>query len=275
MPRQLKNQRGVRAHDILAPRRPPRAETEPWDNVTVAVVATMGTVDRDRQLILPGALVNTDAYVSAWNHSAKYGAESPVGEAYLWEENGRLYAQVTYEDTPAGRTSSKRVASELPDWSVYFETVESRPPTREERERGALKTIVKWNVYEVSPVDEGTVLGCGTYVACHGKKACREWRMSPAATKPLKPLMDAPPDLWIPEDILLRPESGKYVTGVDPERVVHSRIRQENKVVKALMADFHLTPDRLGKARIQELIEDEQRRMDEEALALTNLTWRR
>ena len=136
-----------------------------------AVLATLGVVDRDGDLILPGALVNDVAKVSSWEHAAMLDAELPVGRATLREDGDQLVAEIKYFDTTAGRAACVRVAREKPDWSVGYELVATRGPTAEEQARGAKRVIERWEIHEVSPVDRAAGVATGT-VACSCKGAC-------------------------------------------------------------------------------------------------------
>ena len=64
----------------------------------LVVLATLGHPDREGDLILPGALANDEAVVSAKEHGVLFNDEAPVGTARVWEADGRLWAEVTYGD---------------------------------------------------------------------------------------------------------------------------------------------------------------------------------
>ena len=57
------------------------------------------------------------------------------------------------------------VRTARPMWSVGYVVRVSRPPTAEEKARGAKRVIVKWEVLEVSPVDNPGGTGTGTMEA--------------------------------------------------------------------------------------------------------------
>jgi hypothetical protein len=63
------------------------------------------------------------------------------------------------------------VARERPDWSVGYSAFKTREPTPEERERGAERVILRWQVDEVSPVNRGAGVSTGTHTACCGSCA--------------------------------------------------------------------------------------------------------
>jgi hypothetical protein len=61
----------------------------------LVVLATLGFPDRDGDLILPNSLANERAVVSSGEHRVLHGQE-PVGEARLFEKDGRLWGDVTW-----------------------------------------------------------------------------------------------------------------------------------------------------------------------------------
>lgn len=71
----------------------------PHAGTALVVLATLGHPDREGDLIVPGALVNGPndlAAVSSEEHAViKHGAE-PVGEARVFERDGRLWGEITY-----------------------------------------------------------------------------------------------------------------------------------------------------------------------------------
>ena len=70
----------------------------------LVVLATLGHPDREGDLIVPGALANDLAAVSSGEHAVILSNEEPVGEARLFERDGRLYGEVTYyEDANDGQ----------------------------------------------------------------------------------------------------------------------------------------------------------------------------
>jgi hypothetical protein len=70
----------------------------------LVVLATLGHPDREGDLIVPGALANDLAVVSSGEHAVILSNEEPVGEARLFERDGRLYGEVTYyEDANDGK----------------------------------------------------------------------------------------------------------------------------------------------------------------------------
>ena len=138
-----------------------------------AILAHVGMTDRDRDILDKGSMRPApQVIVSAFNHSALHGEEEPVGFATrVWEEGDRIMADVVFFDTPAGRKCCERVQKEAPDWSFGLRKIETRPLTDDERRRGALRAIRRFELYEVSPVSKGASVASGTVHACCGSCA--------------------------------------------------------------------------------------------------------
>jgi hypothetical protein len=57
--------------------------------------------------------------------------------------------------------------STRPAWSVGYKVLQSRAPTADERSRGIKRVILRWEVYEVSPVGNPAGAAVGTLeVSC-------------------------------------------------------------------------------------------------------------
>jgi hypothetical protein len=138
----------------------------PGGDTADAVLARLGVIDRQGDIIDPGCLRNPPGDrvpVSEWNHSYLRDPDAPAaGFATVQEQEGELRARVTFSDTPEGRASAQRVHETLPDWSWGLAEIETRPVTAAERAAGALRAIAKVRVIEVSPVDKGASVASGT-----------------------------------------------------------------------------------------------------------------
>ncbi len=136
----------------------------------LAMIATLGVVDRDGDLILPGGLVEHEhpIIVSEWNHSSlpRFGGRPPVGSAKIFEVANMIFAEVAYDDTPQAKAACARVERDRPDWSPGFLPLKERPPTPAEAALGAKNVIEKWAIGEVSPASKGAGVGTGTHRAC-------------------------------------------------------------------------------------------------------------
>lgn len=148
-----------------------KARTAKWTGSAAVRVATLGVVDRDGDLILPGALEpGGPVLVSDWGHSSTVGLghAPPVGTATLEEVGDALMAYPVFDDSEEGRRTCAMVLMDKPDWSVTYRVTETRPPTAAERAQGCTRVIVRWIVSEVSPVAKGAGVATGVVSCCCG-----------------------------------------------------------------------------------------------------------
>ena len=162
-----------------------------------AILAHLGTVDRDRDILDPGSMrPAAHVVLSAWNHSALRGGEEPVGFARrVREEGDKITAEIVFFDTPEGRRCCEKVQREAPDFSFGLRSIETRPLTDDERRRGALRAIRRFELHEVSPVVKGASVASGTAHACCGSCATGAGK---CGTTREEPKDSADPD-FIPE----------------------------------------------------------------------------
>ena len=162
-----------------------------------AILAHLGTVDRDRDIIDAGAMRPARRVIlSAWNHSAIHSTAEPVGHASrVWEQGDRIMAEIVFFDTPEGRKACEKVQREAPDFSFGLRRIETRPLTDDERRRGALRAIRRFELYEVSPVSKGASVASGTAHACCGSCATGGDKCSTTREEP----KDSPDPDFIPE----------------------------------------------------------------------------
>lgn len=140
-----------------------------------AVVATLGVVDKDREVILPGAIKDgARVKLSLYGHGAVFG-DAPVGKGTLSMNGDRVLFNGQFFMTTSRGNEAFRTIKELgPDqeWSIGYRVVKWSEPNDEWRAKGAMRILEKLDVFEVSPViigageDTGTVAvkcdGCGT-----------------------------------------------------------------------------------------------------------------
>lgn len=134
------------------------------------IVATLGVVDRDGDVIERGALLNTTAVVSRKEHAVMHG-EDPVGRAVLEERGSQLLAHIVFDDGP----SCRLMLDERPDISMGYRAEQTREPTPAERAKGARRIITRLRVLEVSAVTKAAGIGTGVLGAsckCAGACGC-------------------------------------------------------------------------------------------------------
>jgi len=124
-----------------------------------AVFATLGVIDHDSDIVMPGATESgTKVRISAYNHSS-WGGALPVGKGMITEAGNELvFEGQFFLDTSVGADTYKTVKAlgELVEWSYGFDILEKEFATDPATGREVRK-IKKQKVYEVSPV----LLGAG------------------------------------------------------------------------------------------------------------------
>lgn len=132
-----------------------------------AVVATIGVVDREGDVILPGALPDeSDVVLSGYNHDVVFEGAPPVGKGKITVEGDKaVFRGRFFLSTDRGRESFETVKElgEEGEWSFGFpRRVKTAPMTDEWREKGARRLIAGILPLEASPVWIGAGVGTGT-----------------------------------------------------------------------------------------------------------------
>lgn len=137
------------------------AAPDPEGRVT-AIIATLGTVDSDGDIIAPGAIPSgTSVPISAYGHASWSGA-LPVGRGVVTEEGDRVVVRGQFFlDTLAGRETFTALShlAELQEWSFGF------LPRLWHAERIAgelVRVLDRLDIFEVSPVLVGAGVGTRT-----------------------------------------------------------------------------------------------------------------
>jgi hypothetical protein len=129
-----------------------------------AKVATLGVVDKDRDIIRKSALPKAaKVAMSSWGHDAVFGAR-PAGSGKLKTVgNDLVFEGRAFLKTWNGRETFETL-KEFPEaeWSFGFHITEWDDPSDEERKAGAVRIITKMEAFEVSPVLLGAGIGTGT-----------------------------------------------------------------------------------------------------------------
>ena len=130
-----------------------------------AVIATLGVIDRDGDIIRKGAIPDgSKVAMSAYGHDAVWG-NRPVGKGTLSTKgdqvifDGRLFL-----NTADGRDTFevlKEMGSDQ-EWSFGFRVMGYEVPTEEEQKQGAYQVLTKLDAFEVSPVLIGAGIGTRT-----------------------------------------------------------------------------------------------------------------
>jgi hypothetical protein len=153
-----------------------------------AVVATLGVVDRDEDIIRKGAIPNgARVKVSGYGHDAMFG-EPPVGKGALFIEGDKVVFKGQYFlDTTRGRESFNVVKGLGADgeWSFGFRVLGSEVPEEADRAKGARRILTKLEPFEVSPVMVGA--GVGTQTISAKEKGAVEAPTQAAAPEKIDP----------------------------------------------------------------------------------------
>lgn len=130
-----------------------------------AIIATLGVVDRDEDIIRPGAIPDgANVSMSSYGHSAAYG-DRPVGKGKIHiEGNKAVFRGRVFLKTLEGRETFETLKEMGADqqWSWGFEVLGSEVPTEDEKKQGARRALTKTDTFEVSPVIRGAGIGTRT-----------------------------------------------------------------------------------------------------------------
>lgn len=147
-----------------------------------AIVATLGVVDRDREVITHDAIKNgSKVTMSGYGHDAVFGA-TPVGKGALHVEENKLVFRGKLFKTPRGQETLS-VLKEMgtdQEWSFGFRVLGSEVPDEDWQKKGAMRILTKLSAFEVSPVLIGAGIGTQTVSA---KQADEEAAAKAAADK--------------------------------------------------------------------------------------------
>lgn len=131
-----------------------------------AVIATLGVVDKDGDVILPGAFPKSASVkMSGYGHSAIFG-DPPAGKGSITVEDDKaVFRGKFFMSTTQGRESFHTVKElgEEGEWSFGFpREVETEKMTDDWKAKGARRLISKLQPIEASPVFIGAGQGTGT-----------------------------------------------------------------------------------------------------------------
>lgn len=138
-----------------------------------AVVSVFNVVDRDRDVILPGAIKDgTVVKLSAYAHDVITEGKAPAGKGVIRVVGDRAVFHGKYfMSTQRGQDAFAMVKELGPDseWSIGFSnrTVQTQPMTRDWESKGARRVVSWMDVREVSPV----FVGANQYTSTVATKA--------------------------------------------------------------------------------------------------------
>jgi hypothetical protein len=132
-----------------------------------AVIATLNVVDRDHDVILPGAIKDgAHVTLSEYGHSTVIAGTPPVGKGTLQAKGNTVvfkgrYFMSTDRGKEAFRTI-KEMGLEDQEWSFGFTVDGHEIPDAELQKKGAWRILSKLGSFEVSPVIRGAGIGTRT-----------------------------------------------------------------------------------------------------------------
>jgi hypothetical protein len=136
-----------------------------------AIVATLGVMDKDGDVIYPGAFpAGAKVKLSAYGHDVILDGAPPVGKGTITEMEGKaIFEGNFFMSTARGREAFETTKALGPDgeWSFGFRTSETKTldMTPEWKAEGARRLISWLNPIEASPVFQGAGMGTGTLSA--------------------------------------------------------------------------------------------------------------
>lgn len=130
-----------------------------------AIIATLNVVDRDHEVILPGAIPDgTPVKLSAYGHDAMFGS-APVGKGALFTKGDKVHFKGSFflETTRGAEAfaTAKAIGADQ-EWSFGFRVLEAMNATEEWAKQGAFRLLKSLQAFEVSPVIIGAGLGTAT-----------------------------------------------------------------------------------------------------------------
>jgi hypothetical protein len=131
------------------------------EGVATATFSTFSCVDKDGDVLLPGAIPNGKTVpISAWNHGI-WKSELPVGIATIRSLSDRAEADCRFFlDTVGGKDTWATIRNlGGAEWSYGYDVLDSYPGDWGGKNA---RIIRKLDVFEVSPVMQAASLGTGT-----------------------------------------------------------------------------------------------------------------
>jgi hypothetical protein len=162
----------------------------------VAIVATLGVVDKDGDVIQKGAFPPGGANVklSGYNHDVIVGGAAPVGKGVVTEEGDHaIFRGKFFMSTERGREAfhtTKELGTEG-EWSFGFpKAVKTGELSQEWKAKGAKRMIAGLTPIEASPVFVGAGWGTGTLLT----KSAEPQAVADVAAEPQADGDPAPPE---------------------------------------------------------------------------------
>lgn len=173
-----------------------------------AIVATLGVVDKDGDVILNGAVPPEGARVklSGYDHDTVLKGLPPVGKGMITEEGDRLiFRGKFFMSTERGREAfhtTKELGSEG-EWSFGFpKAVKTGQLTDDWRTKGAKRVIAGLMPIEASPVFVGAGWGTGTLLTKSADSETEPVAQADGDSTPAEPVAETPAEPVVDEAAL-------------------------------------------------------------------------
>lgn len=195
-----------------------------------AVIATLGVVDRDGDIIRKGAIPDgARVAVSAYGHDAVWG-KRPVGKGTLSTQSNKvIFDGRIFLNTTDGRETFE-VLKEMgvdQEWSFGFRVTGWEVPTEDEQKQGAYQILTKLDAFEVSPVLVGAGIGTQTLA------------VKQADGDPVTTVVETPPVETVTEEVKEVPAAPSA------ESIAESESKQGRTLGADIFARFERTRARL------------------------------
>ncbi len=121
-----------------------------------AIVATLGVVDRDYDVIQEGAIMDgAKVKLSGYGHDTVFSGAMPVGRGAIHIDGDKaVFRGKVFMSTARGRETLavlKEMGAEQ-EWSFGFRVIGREEPDEAWSKRGARRILTKLEAFEVSPV---------------------------------------------------------------------------------------------------------------------------
>lgn len=143
-----------------------RMRQEGREGYVRAAVSELDTVNKEETIVAKGGLIGgrQNVLLSAWNHSSKVDGVIPVGKGVVYEEGNTLIAEANYNlRMSSGRDAYEFMldAGDEVEWSIALLVAKEDTDMVKRGDKSYLR-FRRYNVDEVSPVDEGVSYGTST-----------------------------------------------------------------------------------------------------------------
>jgi hypothetical protein len=213
-----------------------------------AVIATLGVVDRDHDIITKDAIPDGSAVkLSDYGHSVAFGA-APVGMGKLRVKGNKVHFEGHYFMTTTRGREAFETAKALggdQEWSFGFSVQGDELPGAEDRKKGAYRILTKLDSFEVSPVVRGAGIGTRTVLV----KAA-------GANPPPEPADDETPaaeaEAPVAEVVVEEPPAAELVAEAEPPVETPEELQRKEAEIEAqrkLQADIDAEVERFQRTQ--------------------------